>query len=278
VSKNFDALGGGSATTPAAAKPAMTQTEANMAAVKADPNLLVDPRFKAITGGLKTDATLANQAANTGAKAKLDQINQDRLQGRLDLEKEKFAQGQSKNLYDAVTKQNLPQIHTQIMDLNSLLPGGLTAATADLPDQGYLLNKFPAFLKSEKGVEFQSVLQQLYNTEIKRVSGGAVTDSEYQRFKTAYAQGVTFSAKETIEALKTYVRTVKNLETETKAAYSNVWSDYQDRGGIIDPSELPDVGVRQGKTPDKPVVAAAGKLTPAQQAIIDKIKAERKAK
>ena len=103
-----------------------------------------------------------------------------------------------------------------------------------LPGVGIIEGNLPDFLQSEKGLELRSLITRFLNLELKRVSGAAVTPSEFDRAKNALAGAVqTSDEKVFIKVLKNVRVAIEKQKKQIFAAYrKNDLKQYFESGGL----------------------------------------------
>lgn len=157
--------------------------------------------------------------------------------------KAQFEDKTSQALYDDLVKAEVPVIGSTIKDLDKAMEkiGGLKAASAVPGTDVWNKTVYP-WLKSSEGVKMQTFLNRLYSLELKRISGVAVTDAEFERHKAAFANGLTYSPEEQMYALRSFVRAYRQQLSFAKAAYGKVFDRVAGDAGLslLDIPEVPD--------------------------------------
>lgn len=233
---------------------------------KQDPRILdkIEPLLKHLgkgDGDMKALQLLQRQAEEAGRNTRFAKAN--------DTRNHIFDSKQQTDLYDDLQKAEIPTIGSTLKDIDKILTpqGGIKGVNAKMAGTGYLEKALPAFLKGENAVNMNSLLQRLYSLELKRISGVAVSDTEFQRYKTAFNSGVTFSPKEQMFALRSFVRAFRTQVKTAKGAYGDkVWNTVADAAGI-NLNDLPDVPDAVGNAPvdaKAPPAAASSKADAAK--------------
>lgn len=157
-----------------------------------------------------------------------------------------------KDLYDDLVKAEAPTISQTLSDIDEIMApaGGLADLEAVLPGTDLYSRNVLPILKDKGGVHMNSLLHRLYSLELKRISGVAVSDAEFNRYKTAFASGKTFTPEEQIFALRAFVRSYKKQLKLAKSAYGKSWDRVAVAAGI-DTEFVPDVPSATGKPSEK---------------------------
>jgi hypothetical protein len=231
-----------------------TQSDVALEILKQDPRLIdkIEPILKHLGKGSEDmDALklLQRQAEEAGRNRRADQANTTR--------KKIFADKSDQSLYDDLTKAEVPSIASSLQDVDKVLApaGGLKAASVVPGTDLWNRNVLP-LLKSKAGVNMNSLLQRIYSLELKRISGVAVSDTEYERYKKVFATGGTNSPEEQMYALRAFVRSFRKQLTFAKAANKDSWERVAKEAGI-DLDQIPDVPDAVGNAPESPKAPSA---------------------
>ncbi len=271
VGKYYKALGGQNSIQTASKKPP-TQNEFNQALLQSNPDAVINPIAKELKSGLKTDAYVEANAAKAGAAGAV----QDRLMKKFKLEQ------------DTKTYQKINNYNKQVADLAAPvqsiarigeLLGGFDN-TGDVPGVGLGSNMFKKFLMTSNTPEARDMRIAIGNmfTDIGFSEAGKnFTNKEMELVNNKLGIGNLQDADTFRKAMKIQAQKFQQrLSNPWNALPDDVQKDMID-AGTTNPLML-DVAHGPGaKLAAAGAVAAAGarKLSPAAQAIIDKVRAER---
>lgn len=274
VGKFFTALGG-PALGNAAAKRAPTQNEFNQALLKENPNAIINPIAKELKAGLKSDAYIEANAKKAGAAG----ANQERLMAKFKLEQ------------DSKTYQKINNYNKQIADLAAPvqsiarigeLLGGFDA-TGDVPGVGLGANKFKSFLMTSltpEAKEMRLAISNMFTDIGFSEAGKNFTNKEMDLVNQKLGIGDLQDADAFRKAMKIQAQKFQQrLSNPWNALPDDVQKDMID-AGTTNPNMLdtePGPGSK-ASAPSGMVASTGKKLSPAVQAVIDKVKAERAAK
>lgn len=210
----------------------------------------------------------------------------DRFNKANETRKALFEDKSDQNLYDDLTKAEIPTIGQALKDIDGILTpqGGIKGVNAKMEGTGYVQNILTPLLKSEAGVNMNALLKRIYSLELKRISGVAVSDAEFSRYREVFSTKGSNSASEQMFALRAFIRAYRSQLKLAKAAYGASWDRVAPKAGI-DLESIPDVPDSTGKPPEDvsapkadsaAVAKPSGKMTDAE--LVQKMLAEKKAK
>lgn len=253
VGSNFKALGGSTAA-PAATVP--TQNDANMAALKVNPDLVTDPRFKEIKSGLKIDAAQATAQAGAAFKGSI----QDRLMQKFRAEQD-FKTYQKVNNYNKQIEKISPAAQG-ILRIDQLV-GGLDN-NKPIPGFGFGEKAFKNFLQTDASPEARDMriaFANLFGDIGLATSGQNFTKTEMERLDTRL--GNTFWSDESAfrSAIKQQrERVVQQLQNPWNALPDDVKKDLYD-AGTMNPDVFGDFKSTLAGPEGKPGAVAASGVT-----------------
>lgn len=275
VGKYYKALGGAGMTVAATPK-VPTQNQFNQALLQANPDAVINPIAKEIKSGLKADAYIAANDAKAGAAGAV----QDRLMAKFKLEQ------------DTKTYQKVNNYNKQIADITAPvqsiarigdLLGGFNA-TGDVPGVGLGANLFKKFLMTSATPEARQMRLAISNmfTDIGFSEAGKnFTNKEMDLVNQKLGLGDWQDADTFRKAMKIQAEKFKQrLNNPWNALPDDVRKEMID-AGVTNPDML-DVEPGPGSPSAGTRVASAGgkrpSFSPAAQAILDKVRAQRAAK
>lgn len=156
-------------------------------------------------------------------------------QGKEDAKTERQQLQFSKLLKDS----GAPEAITKLEQIDSILKDisggkGIDEFNQDIPGYGRISGILPDALVSGKGSNLRQLVSSLANITLKDRSGAAVTEPEFERFKSEFGTGTWKSDKQLIEGLQKYKKalmsTVANIEYGTP---SRAKEFYQKEGGSL---------------------------------------------
>lgn len=228
-----------------------TQEDVALEILRDNPRLIdkIEPILKHLGKGsqdMEMLKLLQRQAEEKGKNRRSDQANNTR--------KTLFEDKSDQSLYDDLNKAEIPTIGQALKDIDNVLTpaGGLKGSMAKLEGTGYVQNVLTPLLKSEAGVNMNALLKRIYSLELKRISGVAVSDAEFNRYKEVFSTKGTNSAAEQMYALRAFVRAYRSQLKLAKAAYGKSWDRVAPAAGL-DLDQIPDVPDSNGKAPETPV-------------------------
>ena len=150
----------------------------------------------------------------------------------------------------ALSKQWEDSNIARIMPAIELLDSYMDKYPNELPGRGNLKNiNVATYLLTDEGKELKRATQWLFNTDLKIMSGGAVTDPEAARGEIANALNAASTAEDYRKAYKTLIKPLyKNVFDGMMAGYGkNVQRQFTENSGI----DLDAIGKRLSGTKSK---------------------------
>lgn len=180
------------------------------------------------------DRKLRELTARIAAEARMDA-----KQERLELKQKEQLNKSTERLGDRLNKYGAASAIATLNTIDDLMEG-LDNNKKDLAGYGMLGGLTPEFLTSEEGVKLRTAVQKLANTALKNASGTAVSDQEYERFKTEFGTGSLKTERALRAGLRAYrdmlSRVVQGIEaTSPKEALE----EYRSRPGSVSHEDIP---------------------------------------
>jgi hypothetical protein len=119
--------------------------------------------------------------------------------------KDRFTEQQRERLGRKLSESGLPTLMDKISQIESTLGMSIEDALQkkpDIPGYGLLARQVPDFMSSEQGEKMRRLVSGLSNIELKKRSGAAVTDPEFQRFLQEFGSGRLATERSLLTGLK----------------------------------------------------------------------------
>tara|TARA_R100000656_G_scaffold77391_1_gene57083 strand:- start:5816 stop:7579 length:1764 start_codon:yes stop_codon:yes gene_type:complete len=140
------------------------------------------------------------------------------------------------SLNDDIIKSDIGTVFRLVREVRSLIP-----EKGNIPGIGTIeggLGGISPKLISPKGRKLRDTLARLMNTELRQVSGAAVTPSEFERYKEQMPVGFMKSEQQFRNAISLLERGLNNDLKTIYASYpQNIQSIYKSRDGALKPLE-----------------------------------------
>jgi hypothetical protein len=164
-------------------------------------------------------------------------INNDEKLNNLRNKKPEQAARIDKNiqsLNDDIIKSDISRVFNLVKEVRSLIP-----EKGNIPGIGQLaggLGNINTKLLTPEGRKLRDTLARLMNTELRLVSGAAVTDSEFERYKQQMPVGFMKTEEQFRDAIFLLERGLNNdLKTIFASYPQNIQSIYKNRDGALKP-------------------------------------------
>jgi hypothetical protein len=140
------------------------------------------------------------------------------------------------SLNDDIIESNIGTVFRLVKEVRSLIP-----EKGDIPGIGTIEGGFGSLsskLISPEGRKLRDTLSRLMNTELRQVSGAAVTPSEFERYKQQMPVGFMKTEEQFRNAISLLERALNNDLKTIYASYpQNIQSIYKSRDGALKPLE-----------------------------------------
>lgn len=160
-------------------------------------------------------------------------LNEDRDLKR-QLQEQQSKEGKVQRYSETINKEQIPELVTSYNRLFPKMTSG-----KDIPGVGVFASHIPNLLVSAEGKSVRQDLQKIANVVLKRRSGAAVTDPEYNRFLTELQAG----KMPTEEALKLYYDKLGQDMTATLGQLesglpTDALQEYSSRSGAVTSQDI----------------------------------------
>ena len=137
-------------------------------------------------------------------------------------------------LNDDIVKSDIGRVFGLAQEVQNLIP-----EKGNIPGIGRIeggLGNMSGWLVGAEGKKLRDTLSRLMNTELRLVSGAAVTDSEFERYKQQMPVGFMKTEEQFRNAINLLQRGLNNdLKTLYSAYPQNIQNIYKNRSGALTP-------------------------------------------